>query len=205
MLDEHDQHAVIRGLRDGRRDAWTALYDGYSTDVWRYVARLVGGQPNEVADVVQETFLAAARSARQFDASRGSLWSWLGGIAHHQAAMHWRRTGKTERLRLLAETGAIDVRQWWDGTESTDEIWERRELADLVRGVLAELSGEYTALLTAKYLDEQSLEAMTVRFGGSVESLKSKLARARREFREQFESLTREPTPTARATRDAQA
>ena len=128
MLNEHDQLAVIRGLRDGSRDAWTALYEGYSAEVWRYVGRLVGNHRTDVGDVVQETFLAAARSARQFDAGRGTLWSWLAGIAHHQAAIYWRRTNKTERLQLLAESGAIDLRQWRDGTESTDEIWERRDV-----------------------------------------------------------------------------
>ena len=205
MLDSHNQHAVIRGLRDGRRDAWTALYDGYSADVWRYVGRLVGGSSADVADVVQETFLAAARTARQFDAQRGTLWSWLTGIAHHQAVAHWRRNNQSERLRTLAEVGAIDLRQWWDGTESADAIWERQELAELVRAVLAELSSDYAALLTAKYLDEQSLEDLAAVMGTSVEAIKSKLARARREFREKFESATREPMPTVPVARDAQA
>lgn len=190
MLDEPDQLAVIRGLRDGRRDAWVALYDGYSTDLWCYVGRLLGGQAADVGDVVQETFLAAARGARTFDETRGSLWSWLAGIAHHQVAAYRRKSGMTERLRALVESGVMDLRQWWNTTESAGEIWERRELADLVRGVLAELSAEYAALLTAKYLDEHSLEQMSVRFGGSVEAIKSKLARARREFRNTLESRT---------------
>ena len=158
-----------------------------------------------MADVVQETFLAAARTAQRFDAQRGTLWSWLTGIAHHQTAAHWRQTRRTERLRTLAEAGAIDLRQWWDGTESADEIWEQQELAELVRGVLAELPSDYTALLTAKYLDGQSLDELARTMGNSVEAIKSKLARARREFRDKFESLTREPTPTVRAVRDAQA
>ena len=205
MLDEPQQHAVVRGLRAGRRDAWTTLYDGYSADLWRYVGRLVGGSTTDVADVVQETFLAAARTAQRFDAQRGTLWSWLTGIAHHQAAAHWRQTRRTERLRTLAEAGTIDLRQWWDGTESADQIWERQELAELVRGALAELPSDYAALLTAKYLDEQSLDELARTMGNSVEAIKSKLARARREFREKFESLTREPSPTVRAAPDAQA
>lgn len=190
MLDEPDQLAVIRGLRDGSRDAWTALYDAYSADVWRYVGRLIGGRTDEVGDVVQETFLAAARGAKQFDASRGSLWSWLAGIAHHQAAAHWRRSERMARVRVLVETGAIELRPWWDDAAAMDELWEQSEQAELVRGVLSELPADYAALLTAKYLDGQSVDELARRFGGSVEATKSKLARARREFREKFESLT---------------
>lgn len=187
MLDESAQLVVIRGLREGRREAWTTLYDAYSADVWQYVGRLVGGSSSEIGDVVQETFLAAARGARQFDGSRGSLWSWLAGIAHHQAAAQRRRGARDARLRVLVETGTLD---WWDGGETADQIWQRKELAELVRGVLAELSADYAALLTAKYLDEHSLDDMSVRFGGSIEALKSKLARARRAFRDAFESRT---------------
>ena len=98
LLSEQDQLVVVRGLRNGDRDAWTALYDGYSEDVWRYVARLLGADATAVADVVQEVFLAAARSARGFNPERGTLWNWLSGIAHHQVATYWRQGARLARL-----------------------------------------------------------------------------------------------------------
>ena len=91
MLDAEQQRAVSEGLAAGRVEAWGALYDAYAADVWRYAARLMGGARDEVADVVQETFLAAARSARSFDATRGTLRSWLLGILHVQTVQHYRR------------------------------------------------------------------------------------------------------------------
>ncbi len=195
MLDEHDQLVVIRGLRDGSREAWTALYDRYSADVWRYVGRLVGPRATDVADVVQETFLAAARTARQFEPSRGTLWSWLAGIAHHQATAYWRQIGKTARLRALVEANGVELRHSLDSAKLPNELCERRELIDLVRCVLSDLSADYAALLTAKYLDEQSLDELASRFGMSADAVKSKLARARREFRAKFASLTSESIP----------
>ncbi len=196
MLDESDQLAVVRGLRDGSREAWTRLYDGYSVDLWRYVARLLGADGAAVADVVQEAFMAAARSARQFDPSRGTLWAWLTGIAHHRVAIYWRQAERAGRIRKLADVRATEIRRLLDDTEPADESWERRELAELVRGVLAELPADYAGLLTAKYLDERSLAEVAEQFGGSTEAVKSKLARARREFRAKFERSTREPTQT---------
>lgn len=192
MLDESDQLAVIRGLRDGHQDAWTALYDGYSTDVWRYVARLVGSTTVEVADVVQDTFLAAAKSARQFDPNRGTLWSWLTGIAHHQVSNYWRQVKRKHRLQELAQSEGTQLRRWLDESESGADIWERREMTDVIRATLASLTADYAAMLTAKYLDDRSLQEMTIEFGGTVEGNKSKLARARREFRAKFERLTRD-------------
>jgi RNA polymerase sigma-70 factor, ECF subfamily len=192
LLSDDDQTDLIRGLREGRPNAWTALYDRYSADVWRYVARLVGPDAAAVADVVQETFLAAARSARQFDPALGSVWAWLTGIAHHQVKAHWRQASRAARLKTLAKSGALEVLRWLDST--TEEAWERRELADLVRSVLAELPADYATLLAAKYMDEATLEELAQQTSSTVEATKSKLARARREFRAKFERMTREPS-----------
>jgi RNA polymerase sigma-70 factor (ECF subfamily) len=191
LLDEQHSLTVIHGLRDGCRDAWTALYRGYSGDIWRYVARLLGPESPEIGDVVQETFLAAARSARTFDSTRGTLWSWLTGIAHRQVALAARRNHRATRVLQLAESGMLNIPWLGDGSEIPDAVWERRELTEIVRWTLAELSPEYAALLAGKYLDEHSLETLSEQWGSTVDAIKSKLARARREFRELFQRVTR--------------
>ena len=196
MLSEPDQLAVIRGLRSGDRHAWTTLYDQYSVAVWRFVARLIGQDATAVGDVVQEVFLAAAKGAAQFDHERGTLGSWLFGIAQHQVAAYWRQVSRAARLQKLAQAEAGELRRWLDSEQPLDDLILRRELGDLVRAALAELSPDYAALLTAKYLDERSLVDLACEFGGTSEAVKSKLARARREFRVRFEQLVREPSPT---------
>ena len=178
-------------MRSGDRDAWTALYDRYSEDVWRYVARLIGPDAAAVADVVQEVFLAAAKGARRFDPDRGTPWAWLAGIAHHQTAAWWREQGRAARLQTLLESGQAEIQQLLRSTEPVEGLLERRELVDVVRYVLAELPSDYAALLTAKYQEDQSLDELAARWSASVEAVKSKLARARREFRRKFERLTK--------------
>jgi RNA polymerase sigma-70 factor, ECF subfamily len=194
LLDPHDQLAVARGLRAGSREAWTRLYDAYSVDIWRYVARLLGPDA-AVADVVQETLLEAARSAGRFDSSRGTLWNWLAGIAHHRVALHWRSASRRANLRKLAEAHATDLRALFDD-QAPDAALEQRELAALVRGVLAELPSDYAGLLVAKYNDDRSLAELAADDDSTSDAIKSKLARARREFRAVFERLTNQP-PTS--------
>src|SRR4051812_26757892 len=103
MPDDHQEQRVAQGLREGKAEAWQSLYDAYAERVWRGVARLLGPHSAEVADVVQETMLAAARSAATFNPARGALWPWLWGIAHNHAALHLR---KQERRNRLLTTGA---------------------------------------------------------------------------------------------------
>jgi DNA-directed RNA polymerase specialized sigma24 family protein len=100
---------------------------------------------------------------------------------------------KIQRLKSLVETRATELRRWLETSEAADEVWLRLELADAVRGVLAELPADYAALLTGKYLDGRTLDDLALASGGTVEATKSKLARARREFRARMETLVREP------------
>jgi RNA polymerase sigma-70 factor (ECF subfamily) len=120
-----------------------------------------------VADVVQETFMAAARSARKFDPARGSVWLWLCGIARNYVALHYRKEARQERLKAAAERLALSngrAQAWLQGGEPLPaEVLETAELATLVRCALAELSPEYETLLTARYLDDISVDNLRKR------------------------------------------
>jgi RNA polymerase sigma-70 factor (ECF subfamily) len=189
-MDEQQERALVQGLREGRAEAWQALYEAYAQKVWRCAARLLGPNAAEVADVVQETMMAAARSAARFDAGRGSLWFWLWGIARRKAADHFR---KEERHRRLQHAGAWlaasngQLLRWLDGhAPPPQDTLAAAELATLVRATLTELPQDYEMLLTAKYLDGDSVAAIAVREGSSETAIRSKLARARQAFRQAF-------------------
>jgi RNA polymerase sigma-70 factor, ECF subfamily len=194
MMDEKQARDVVRGLREGRADAWRSLYDTFAERVWCGVARLLGPHSADVADVVQETMLAAARSARTFDADRGSLWIWLWGIARLQVALHFRKQKRHDRLKqagdwLAASNGRLA--RWLDGTDAApSDLLETAELAVFVRATLAELSDDHAALLTARYLDDDTVETIAGREQCTETAVRSRLARGRQAFRLVFARLT---------------
>ena len=193
MLDDRQERLTAQGLREGKADAWQALYDAYAERVWRGVARLLGPQCNDVADVVQETMMAAARSARIFDPARGTLWSWLWGIAHNHVALHYRKKERRERLvkvgAPLADSNG-QLLSWLEGKEpAPPDTLIVAELATLVRAALTSLPEEYASLLTARYLDGETVAQIATRERISEVALRSKLARARQAFREFFAKL----------------
>ena len=189
-MDEQQARDVARGLREGRADAWRSLYDAFAERVWCGVARLLGPHSADVADVVQETMLAAARSARTFDAERGSLWVWLWGIARIQVALHFRKQQRHDRLKqagdwLSASNGRLA--RWLDGSDAAPpDLLEAAELALFVRLTLTELSDDYAALLTARYLDGEEVEKIASRERSTETAVRSRLARAREAFRRAF-------------------
>ncbi len=90
MRTESDAQ-IASGLRQRDPDAWAALYRTHFDAVWRSVARIVGPNSADVADVVQETFMAAARSVDSYDPKRGSLQLWLAGIGRNVAGSDFAR------------------------------------------------------------------------------------------------------------------
>ncbi len=192
-MNEDAEQEIADGLQQGDRQAWLELYEAYAECVWNNVARLMGFDCPAVADVVQETFLAAARSAVNFDPERGSLRIWLYGIARRQIALYYR---KQDPKIILAR-----VKKWWaslDGEkidwinakeDTPPEVLQARELAALVRFALIKLPAEHQALLLAKYVDGQTVNKIAADFDCSPVALTSKLARARKMFRVAFSKL----------------
>ena len=186
-MDDQRQREVARGLREGKTEAWRALYDAYCRGVWRSVARAMGPDSADIGDVVQETFLAAAGSARHFDPARGSLWMWLSGIARRQVALHYRQQKRSDRAkdhRGLMAGGARQVLRWLDnGRDAPEEILAAAELSSVVRATLTELPTDYETLLRAKYFDGVTVEEIAGASDSSTTAVRSKLARARKAFR----------------------
>ena len=194
-MDKNTECEIAEGLQQGDRHAWLQLYETYAETVWRNISRLVGSNSAAVADIVQETFLAAARSARNFRPDRGTLWVWLWTIARRQVALYYRKQ-KPEIVLGRA-------RQWWtslDGekfdwidakADMPPDILEAQELTVLVRFALSELPEDYQTLLLAKYVDNQPAEQIAGQMGCSEVAVRSKLARARKAFRKVFKKITR--------------
>ena len=192
VMDDVQEREVARGLREGNADAWRALYDAYAERVWSTVARLMGPNSADVADVVQETFLAAARSAAGSDPWRGSLWLWLWGIARRHVALHYRKEKRHDRLLeecrkqkadgRLKDTSSLNFA--FRLPPSALDSLAAAELADLVRAALTELPTEYGTVLSARYLDGESVEHIAGQEHSTVTSVRSRLARARQAFRQ---------------------
>jgi RNA polymerase sigma-70 factor (ECF subfamily) len=193
-MDKNTEREIAKGLQQGDRQAWLQLYEAYAKPVWRNISRLVGDDPGAVADLVQETFLAAARSAWNFRPDRGTLWIWLWTIARRQVALYYRKQ--------KPEIVFSQARQWWSSLDGEKFDWidakadmppdilESKELALLVRLALSKLPGDYQTLLLAKYVDSRQAEEIAEQMDCSETAVHSKLARARKAFRKAFTRLT---------------
>lgn len=189
-MNRDREDKLVDGLRGGRESAWEEFFDVFAKRIWRSVARLLGSDSSAVADVVQETFLTAATSVDRFDPARGSLGPWLWGIARNQAGRHLRgrsREAGLERAVRWWLARSATAAEWLDaGTCVPSEALEAEELAALVRRALAGLRVDQEEALTKRYLDGQSVKEIAAGCEDTEVAVRSRLARARRAFRQQF-------------------
>ena len=97
-MEPAEEQDVVRGLLQGNAESWqgcmTLMRRAYGVSWHGSWDRAVPRLP-----MSSKNFLAAARSARSYDASRGSIWVWLCGIARNQVALHFRKHQRHQRLQ----------------------------------------------------------------------------------------------------------
>jgi RNA polymerase sigma factor (sigma-70 family) len=109
------------------------LYRANVDAVTAYFARRTT-DPQLVADLTADTFVAVIGGFGTFDPRKGTARAWLFGIAGHMYAAHCARyTQQQERLERLAGRRDLDPDQ-------VDELLERIDAERAGRGLLAELA-----------------------------------------------------------------
>jgi RNA polymerase sigma-70 factor (ECF subfamily) len=167
-------------------EAFGLLYERYERLVYRYVFHMLG-DPDDADDAKQETFLKAYRSLGSF---RGecSVATWLLKIAGNLCRDRIKKRIRRGEVELLPD---IDVGSRSPGLLGEDPaaIVERRDLNDMVARVLVGLPAHQRELIVLRDVQQLSYQQIADVLGCSVASVKLRLFRARRGFKDRVESL----------------
>src|ERR1700675_1616778 len=79
---EHSETNLLRRAEAGDEDAFRALYQQFQGPVYRFALHMAGSAAI-AEDVTQEVFMTLIEKGSRFDASRGTLPSYLLGMARH--------------------------------------------------------------------------------------------------------------------------
>jgi RNA polymerase sigma-70 factor, ECF subfamily len=100
-----DDATLLAALVRGDARALEQAYERHSRGVYSLALRLLGDSP-AAEEVVQETFLKLWRQPTSYQPSRGRLFPWLLGVAHHHAVDLLRRRQLEQRHRIAATPNA---------------------------------------------------------------------------------------------------
>ena len=133
-------------LMAGDQTALAELYDRYVGLVFGMARRVLGDEA-KAEDVTQEVFVYVWEQPHRFDASRGSLRSWLGLLAHHRSVDRVR--SDVRRTRSEARVDPVDVVTAPDG--DVDDALSGAWLAGRVQEALDHLPSEQRDAVVLAY------------------------------------------------------
>ncbi len=180
---------ILHDLRDlGNESAWDRFVGRFRTPVVTFAGR-IGVPPSDREDVAQETLVAFSKAYREgkYDRSKGSLSSWLFGIAYKQALMHLRRERRREPLLSALDDSRLpgdDVPDQRFATTYWDVTWEEFVFQECYSRVRDELSEETRRAFERVVLDDASPEQAAADLGVSVKAVYNAKHRVLKRIRE---------------------
>ena len=172
----------------GDSAAFEVVYERHSTVAYSLAHRMCGRR-QAAEDVVQEAFLSAWRRASSFDATRGSLRTWLLGIVHHRAIDHLRRSGGDLRRRADQPVEEIEL----DAKVDVGEEVAHREQAGIVREALTGLPDEQSQVIDLAYFGGFTHTEIADMLGLPVGTVKGRMRLGLSKLRSTFEPLEMTP------------
>lgn len=137
---------LMRLIRGGDPQAFSVVYDRHSGSAFSLAYRMCGTRA-AAEDVVQESFLSLWRSGGRYDASRGSVRTWLLGIVHNRSIDALRRATVHDRRRASDE----GLEERFQAPDRTDAEVARRQEASEIASALGELPQEQGEVIRLAY------------------------------------------------------
>ena len=170
-----DDQELLDRMIHGDEGAFGALYRLRQGAVYRFALHMTGSVAI-AEDVTQDTFLELLTVGRRYDAARGTVRSFLFGVARNlvmrRVAREFRRGGDES----LEESGA--GRELLDGSDVLGDL-TRRETIEQVRNAVLSLPLVYREAVVLCDLADMSYEDASAALDCPVGTVRSRLSRAR--------------------------
>ena len=161
MLDDRE---LGKKISAGDSQAFDAWYRETAPRLRAFLHHVVVN-PQAAEDVMQDTYTHIWRRPQGFDPDRGTLRSWLYGVARKQVAEYWRKSKSTDSLE----------------TESAAP--GRAESSTLMANLLGRLPADQRTLLWLREVEGQSYAELATILDIPIGTVRSRLFAAREALR----------------------
>jgi RNA polymerase sigma-70 factor (ECF subfamily) len=182
---------LVQSMLAGDEAAFERFFDASYPLLYRFALVRLGFDRDAAGDVAQAAICKAIVKLRTF-LGEAALLTWLCTFCRHELyAFHRRNPARVEgelaeddpeiraALESLRASTSQDVEAWLDHDKA----------ASIVQRVLDHLPPHYADALEWKYIDEISVQEIGVRLGLGPKAAESLLTRARRAFRDAFQTM----------------
>jgi RNA polymerase sigma-70 factor (ECF subfamily) len=189
-----DDRLIITEVLKGHAEAFGELVHRYQDRLYNLALRVVGN-PDDAADVVQETFLSAYQSLKSFKGD-SEIYTWLYRIAFNASITARRKKRSVVSLDATRRQGDSDLNL--DPIDTSVDVrpeaaLERSEDEIAVATAMAKLSEEHRTVLTLKDIEGLKYEEIAEIIGTAIGTVRSRLHRARLELRSLLDPTASNP------------
>jgi RNA polymerase sigma-70 factor (ECF subfamily) len=160
---------LLEAALHGNEAAFTALYRRRQGAIYRFALHM-SGEAMVSEDVTQEVFIALLESGGRFDPARGTLLSFLYGIARNLLLRRFEKKRPEDSDALAEELAADD--------DVLDDL-TRRETIEAVRSAVLSLPAPYREAVVLCDLENASYEDAAAALECPVGTVRSRLSRGR--------------------------
>ena len=161
--------ALLEQALTGAEDAFTALYRRRQGGVYRFALQMTGSTAI-AEDVTQEAFLALLLHGTRYDEARGTVASFLYGIARNLVMRQVWTGGPGADVEITEECA---------GPEDLLEDLTRRESIEQVRQAVLSLPPVFREVIVLCDLQDSSYEDAAAALDCPVGTVRSRLSRGR--------------------------
>ncbi|MEB3198338.1 MAG: sigma-70 family RNA polymerase sigma factor [Candidatus Sericytochromatia bacterium] len=178
------ESTLLPRARAGDGKAMEALFRRHQAAIHQLVYRMLHGAP-ETEDLVQDVFLKAFRGLPDFK-GQSSFKTWLYQIATHHCLNHLARAERRfvhESLETPAEDPSATPlgERLPASSPGPEEAVAQAELRSRIEAAIAQLAPDYRAVLVLRDIQDLSYEEIAETLGLQLGTVKSRLARARKQ------------------------
>jgi len=166
---------LLRLMLSGDEEAFTLLYKRRHGGVYRFALQMSGSQ-QLAEDVTQDVFLFLMKDGKVFDPAKGSVSSFLLGVARNYVLRRFR--GDRSTLPLTDDEDELQFDQAGNDPGPLDDL-TRAETIENVRRAVLSLPERYREVVVLCELQELSYGETAEVLGCALGTVRSRLHRAR--------------------------
>src|SRR5499427_8269633 len=185
--DISDELALVQAAKKGDLEAFSELVNRYDRNVFR-IAQHITQNREDAEDVVQDAFLKAYENLGQFQ-GQSKFYTWLVRIAVNEALMKLRRRRPERMVSLDEEVKTEDdslPREVADWSPNPEQQYTQGELRDILTRTIQGLPPGFRTVFVLRDVEGLSTEETAEALDLSIPAVKSRLLRARLQFRERL-------------------
>ena len=165
--------ALIEKMMAGDEQSLSRIYDRYSPMLFGMMMRILR-DTQAAEEVLQDLFMQLWRSGAQFDATRGSLSSWLLVIGRNRAISRLR--GRASREVLEEEDG--EYANVFVSAQNLEDEASRAQMRNNITVALATLPHEQRQAVELAYFEGMTQSEIATRTGAPLGTVKTRVRTA---------------------------